>query len=125
MPKILGRYPAVIVGVVSAVLQILVGFGVGLTDQQTASINAAVAAVLGVITAFFLAQDQLLPVLVGFGQAVVTLGLAFGYDWPQDKITMVMAGIAALVALLGVHPQVTAVVAPDGSRVPRQTLASR
>jgi uncharacterized protein (DUF697 family) len=118
--KIFGREPALILGVVSAILQMLVAFGLDLSDGQTAAINAASAAVLAVITAALTARDQLVPVLVGLAQAAITLGLAFGLDWTQEQVAMVMATIAALAALV-VRPQVTAVVAHDGSAVPRET----
>lgn len=117
--KIFGREPALILGLVSAIVQMLVAFGLDLSDGQTAAINAVAAAVLAVVTAALTARDQLVPVLIGLAQAAITLGLAFGLDWTQEQVAMVMATIAALAAIV-VRPQVTAVVAHDGSPVPRE-----
>lgn len=45
-----GREPALIVGLVNALLALAVGFGLQVTPEQVGLINAAVAAVLAVIT---------------------------------------------------------------------------
>jgi hypothetical protein len=46
----LGREPALILGLVNALLAVAVGFGLQVTPEQVGLINAAVAAVLAVIT---------------------------------------------------------------------------
>jgi uncharacterized membrane protein len=120
--KVLGRYPAVILGVVSSLIQMLVAFGLPWSETQTIAVNAGVAALLGVVTAFYVARDRLLPAIIGFAQAALTVGLAFGLNWTPEQVGMLMAFAASLVALFGVHPNVTAVVAPDGSRVPKTPL---
>jgi hypothetical protein len=118
--KIFGREPALVLGLVSALVQMLVAFGLDWSDTQTAAVNAAAAAVLGVVTAFLTARDQLVPAILGLTQAAITLGLAFGLDLTQEQASMVMATVAALAALV-VRTQVTAVVAHDGSAVQRET----
>lgn len=117
--KILGREPAVILGLVSAVLQLVVALGLPLSKDQTLAINAAVAAVLGVVTAFYVAHDQLYPAILGFAQAGLALLLAFHFDLSADTTAAVMAVVAGALAVFGVRPHVTPVVAPDGSRVRR------
>ncbi|KAB2347366.1 hypothetical protein [Actinomadura rudentiformis] len=119
--KILGRDPATILAFVSAGIQMLVAFGLDWDNDQTAAVNAAVAALLGVVTAFFVARDQFLPAIVGFTQAILTCGLAFGLNWSADQVAMVMAFVAAAVGLFGVRPQVDAVVTADGARVSKVT----
>lgn len=121
--KILGREPAVLLGVLSAALQMVVAFGLHLTNDQTAAINAAAAAVFGVLTAVMVARDQLYPAIMGLAQAALTLGLAFGYNMSADSTTAVMAFIAALLPAIAIRPQVTAKVADDGTRVSTVTLA--
>lgn len=123
--RIFGRDPATILAFVSAGVQMLVAFGLDWSKEQTVAVNAAAAAVLGVVTAFVVARDEVLPAVVGLTQAGLTLGLAFGLDWTADQVTMVMAFVAAGVAVFGVRPQVTAPIAPDGSRVPKTTVARR
>lgn len=43
------KEPALILGAISAVVSLLVGFGLDITAEQVALINAAVAAVVSVI----------------------------------------------------------------------------
>lgn len=124
MVRFLQRYPAVILGVISALLQMLVAYGVHWSDNQTAAINAACAAVFGVLTACFLARDQLLPAVLGLGQAAFTLAITFGADLSQTQVTTAMAFVAAVAAAF-THTQVTAVRAHDGTYVPRQSLFGR
>lgn len=50
MPKLWGREPAVIIGVVQALIALGVAFGLSITAEQVGMINAAVAAVLAFIT---------------------------------------------------------------------------
>jgi hypothetical protein len=120
---ILQREPAFILGLASAVLQMLIGFGIGLTTGEAAAINAIVAAALGVATSVYLARDQLVPALVGLSQAAITLGLAFGLGWSAGQVTMVMAVVAAAAAFFGVRPNVVASIDAYGRLVPRGTLS--
>lgn len=52
-----GREPALWLGLVNALLAVGVGFGLNITPEQVGLINAAVAAVLSVIT-----RSQVSPV---------------------------------------------------------------
>lgn len=114
--RIFNRDPAVILGLVSAFLQMGIAFGWGLSETETASINAFTAAAIGLATAWAVARDRLIPAILGFGQAGFTLILTFGTDMSEQQVTSVMAFVALLLSLF-VRTQVTAKVAADGSRV--------
>ena len=45
--KILGRAPALWLGAIAAILNLIVGFGLHLTGGQVTAVNAAVAALQG------------------------------------------------------------------------------
>ncbi|MFI0406567.1 hypothetical protein [Actinomadura sp. 3N508] len=120
MKKILGRDPATILAFVSAAIQMAVAFGLDWSHTQTAAVNAGAAAVLGLLTACFVARDQILPAIIGFTQAAVTVGLAFGLDWTADQTAMFMSAVAAGVGLFGVRPHVVAVVDDKWNPVPRE-----
>lgn len=122
--KIFGRDPAVILGIVSALLQMVMAYGVHLTDAQTAAINAIAAAALGLATAAVVARDRLVPAILGLGQAGFTLALTFGADLSQQQVATTMAFAAVALALF-TRTQVVAPVAADGSRVPKQSLYGR
>lgn len=47
---IFGREPALVLGALNALLAVAVGFGLDVSPEQVGLINAAVAAVLAVIT---------------------------------------------------------------------------
>lgn len=122
--QIFGRDPAVILGFVSAFLQMLIAYGVHLSDGQTAAINAIAAAVLGLLTAVIVARDRLIPAILGIGQAGFTLALVFGANLSQRQVATTMA-VAAVALALFARTQVTAPVAADGSRVPRPARKPR
>lgn len=125
MKDFLLRYPAAILVGLSTLLQMLVAFGVDLSDGKTGAINAVAAAVFGVATAAVLAHDRLLPAILGFGQALATLFIAFGAHLTDSQVSTALALLAAVVTpLLGafVHAQATAAVDKHGNRVPRQGL---
>lgn len=45
-----GREPALLLGALNAIIAVAVGFGLDVTPEQVGLINAAVAAVLAVVT---------------------------------------------------------------------------
>jgi hypothetical protein len=118
--KIFGRDPVVIAALLSAALQAINMFWLHWTSGQTAAVNAAISVVLMGVAAAFVSVDALLPLLTGVAQALVNVVLVFGVHWSADQVGSITAFVTALVAIWGVRPQVTAVVGPDGQRVPRR-----
>lgn len=118
--KIFGRDPVVIAALLSAALQAINMFWLHWTSGQTAAVNAAISVVLMGLAAAFVSVDALLPLLTGVAQALVNVVLVFGVHWSADQVGSITAFVTALVAIWGVRPQVTAVVGPDGQRVPRR-----
>ena len=118
--RIFGRDPVVIAALLSAALQAINMFWLHWTPGQTAAVNAAISVVLMAVAAAFVSVDALLPLLTGVAQALVNVVLVFGVHWSADQVGAITAFVTALVAIWGVRPQVTAVVGPDGQRVPRR-----
>lgn len=118
--KLFGRDPVVIAALLSAALQAINMFWLHWTSAQTAAVNAAISVVLMGLAAAFVSVDALLPLLTGVAQALVNVVLVFGVHWSADQVGAITAFVTALVAIWGVRPQVTAVVGPDGQRVPRR-----
>jgi hypothetical protein len=106
----------------AAALQMLNMFWLHWTDNQTAMVNAAIAVVLGAVATALVSTDRLLPLLAGVAQAVLNVGLVFGLPWSANEVGSVLAVVAAVVAFIGVRPQVTASVDANGQRVPKQGL---
>lgn len=94
-----GREPALaLIAVIGPAVALLVSyFGDTLgVDVQTA-INALAVAAVGVITSVFVhGGDKLAPALLGIAQAVVTLGLAAGWDMTPDQ----QAGFLTVAGIL-------------------------
>lgn len=108
-----GREPAVWLALIAALIQGVSGFFYNLTDEQQGVLNAVAVAVLGLVTAFAVKGDYVLPAILGFVKAVFALGLAFGAHWSADKQSLVMVLITAAFAAF-VRQSVVAPVDPTG-----------
>lgn len=114
--KIWGREPAVWLALVAALIQAVSGFFFHLTDEQQGVLNAVAAAVLGLVVAFAVKGDVVLPAVLGFIKAVFALGLAFGAHWAPDKQSLIMVLVTALFAAF-VREKVVAPVDSSGKPV--------
>ncbi|MFG1710117.1 hypothetical protein ACFLIM_43810 [Nonomuraea sp. M3C6] len=101
--KIFGREPALILGLLSAGLQMLTAVFLPLTTTQVAAINSIAAAGLGVWTAFATRNvdggHSVKAAVLGFAQAGITLGLVFGVSLTDQQTASIMAFVALLGAL--------------------------
>jgi nicotinamide riboside transporter PnuC len=116
--KIFGRDPAAWLGLVAVGVEFLVAVGVDLTEQEQSWINASATAAMGLLIAATVARDQIIPAAAGLLGAVLQLAVSFGAHISQEQITMAGALLTAALAFW-LRTQVTAPVAPDGTRVPR------
>lgn len=121
--KIFGRDPAAFLAIVAVGVQAVVAWGVDLSETQQAAINAAATLVMGLAIALVVARDQIIPAAGGALGAVLQLLVAFGFDISADKIATAGALLTAVLAAW-LRTQVTAPVAPDGTRVPKATVHS-
>lgn len=124
MPRavyILGREPAYWLALLSAVIAFVSSTFFPLTTEQQGTLNALVAGVLGVITAFTLKSDGLLAAVVGVFKAGLAAALAFKLQLSPDVqaagmllIELVLTGVFVRP---NVDPPVPRVVEPsaDGS----------
>jgi len=112
--KVFGREPAVVLALISAVLQVLAVFGWNLTPEHQGAVTAVIAATFGVFTAFFVAQDKILPALLGLAQAGFSLLMAFGLDVGTNTQLAVTTLVTAAVACF-VRTQVVAPVPPNAT----------
>lgn len=102
-PKIFGREPAIILGFLSAALQMLTAFWLPLTSDQTGAINAVAAAAIGVWTAVVTRSadggSSIQTAVLGFAQAGITLALVFGLALSDDQTAAIMAFVAMGVSM--------------------------
>jgi len=112
--KVFGREPAVVLALISAALQVLAVFGLHLSPELQGAVVAVIAAVFGAATAFQVAQDKILPALLGLAQAGFSLLMAFGLDVGTNTQLAVTTLVTAAVACF-VRTQVVAPVPPNAT----------
>jgi hypothetical protein len=108
MPKIFGREPALWLALVAVGVKCLTAFGLDVSTDQQAVINAAAAAIVGLVVAVMV-HDGISAAVLGLVQGGLALAVGFGLDWSADQQAVVMSAAAALVAMF-VRTQVTAPV---------------
>jgi hypothetical protein len=114
--KLFGREPAAWLALVAVAVKLLAAFGLDVSADQQAAINAVAAAVMGVLIAA-LVHDGVGAALVGFAQAALALAVGFGLDWSADRQAVVMAAATVVVGMWD-RTQVTAPVPADAVRRP-------
>ena len=91
MPRIFGREPAALAGLIEAVLATLLAFNMlHLTGETVAAIMAVVTASIGVYVAA-VTRDTLLGVVILLVKALIGLGAAYGFELGPDKTAAVIA----------------------------------
>lgn len=110
--KILNREPAVLLGALAAVFQLVVAFGVDVSPELQAILTAVVVAVFGLYTAVKVG-DGLHAALLTLAQAGMSLFVYYGLDWSGEKQATVLGAISVLLALW-IRDRVTA---PAGAEV--------
>lgn len=116
MPKLWGREPALWISTASAILSVLVGFGLpGLTDGLAAALTAFLTAAAAAWTAW-----HVRPVAPSVFTGVVTTGAtlltAFGLDLTQQQVALVAVAVTTVMTLI-VRAQVSPAMDQRPNRV--------
>jgi hypothetical protein len=121
--KILGREPVYWLTAVAVLLKLVAAYGIDVSDNQQATINAVLAAAVGIASAIVLKTGALAAAILNFGQAGIALFVAFGLNMDAHQQGLIMSGIATVLALV-LHEQVTAPVptVPLEQRSPVKTV---
>ncbi|HEV2636446.1 MAG TPA: hypothetical protein VGX23_14945 [Actinocrinis sp.] len=126
MGKIFGREPVLWLSLVAIAVKVISAFLVHVSTDQQAVINAAAAAVAGLLVAVT-TRDGVSGAILGLVQALLALGVGFGLKWTPDQQAMVMSLAATIVAMF-VRTQVTAPVpasAAPATAAPAPAAAAR
>lgn len=110
MPKILGREPALILSLVASSIRLLAAFVIDLSADQQAVLNAAAAAVVGLLIAWRVRDGQVAAVL-GVVQALLSLGVGFGLHIDAEHQAVIMSFVGTALAAF-IRTQVVAPVPP-------------
>ncbi|GAA2740596.1 MULTISPECIES: hypothetical protein [Kitasatospora] len=112
MPRLLGREPAVLLGLIAVLVKTLTAFGLDVSPDRQALVNACAAALVGLGVAV-VTHDGTSAALLGAAQAVIALAVGFGLHWSTDQQAVAMSLVATAVAMW-TRTQVTAPIpAPD------------
>jgi hypothetical protein len=96
--RLFNREPALWLGLVAIVVKLVAAFGVDVSAEQQAVINAVAAAAVGLALAV-MAHDAIGAAVLGFAQAVLALAVGFGLDWSAEQQAVVLAAASAVVAM--------------------------
>lgn len=91
------REAAMTPALVAAVIQVISVFVFPFTDEQMGLLNAAVALLAAVVTAFSMAAEKGLAVLLGGANVLIQLAMAFGLELSTAQ-QMAAATLATLLA---------------------------
>lgn len=119
MPRILGREPALWLALVAVAVKAGAAFGLNVTPDQQALINAVAAAIVGLMVALIV-HDGAGAAILGLVQAGIALAVGYGLDWTADQQAVAMSVVAAAVAMW-TRTQVTA---PVAARTPMPSLTA-
>jgi hypothetical protein len=97
--KTFGREPAVILGIVSAALSLLVTFNIGLTSNQAGALVAVISGVFAAITAA-LTRPVAPSAFTGLVAVVVALLAAFHFNVAPETVGSLNALVVALLVFL-------------------------
>lgn len=116
MPKIFGREPAVITGLVAVLVQFVSAFWLDVSADTQTAVNVVAACAVGLAVAVMV-HDGVIAAVTGLAQAGLALGMNLGLDWSADKQAAAMAFVT-VVAQFFVRTQVVAPVSAAQLRKP-------
>jgi hypothetical protein len=116
MRKFITGEPAIVMTIVATVIRLCVAHFVSTTATEQAWVNAVVTAGAGLIAAVWVNHNRQVPALVGFAQALLALGVGFGFHLTADQQAAILSIIGGAAALF-IRTQV---VAPGGAVLPRK-----
>ncbi|WP_354643838.1 hypothetical protein [Kitasatospora camelliae] len=97
--KIWGREPALWLALIAVLVKLGAAFGLHVTPDQQAAINAVAAAAAGLIVAYLAHEGGIAAAALGLIQAAASLAVGFGLDWSADQQAVVMSAAAAIAAM--------------------------
>lgn len=104
------REPALWAALAGVAIKLIAAFWIDLTVDQQSLLNAAVAAIVGILITLN-TRDGLSAAILGFGQAMIALAIGFGLKLDPDDQATIMSGIALAVGMF-LRTQIVAPVPP-------------
>lgn len=96
---LLGREPALFLGLIAAGVKLL-GYELDVSDGVQTAINAIAAGVVAIVIAIVAKNGAWAAAILQTAQAVMALFVGLGLDWSADRQALWMASTAALLAVV-------------------------
>lgn len=106
MPTLFGREPALWLALVAVAVKLSTAFGLDLTSDQQAVINAVASALVGLVIAIAV-HDGVGAAVLNFIQGGIALAVGFGLHWSPEQQAVVLSFASAVIAMW-TRTQVTA-----------------
>ena len=100
MGRLFGREPAVILGLLTALAQLLSSLFMDWTPEQQGVANVVAVSVAGFLTALAVSSEAALAALAGLVKAVIACALAFGLALDPNLQSSIMVFVSALGAFV-------------------------
>lgn len=102
------REPALLwIGAIAPIVAAVSAFVFAANPTTQSLVNAVAVAVAGVITAFVVKSDNLLPAITGFIQAAIALIVGLGAHWDSTQQALLATALGVVAAVI-VRDRVTA-----------------
>lgn len=95
---IFGREPALVAGLIESLISLVVAFGLHWTTAQVGLVNAVVAALLGVYTAWATKQT-LASGLLALAKSVLSLMIGFGLTLTTEQTAVLVSVVTVAVSM--------------------------
>lgn len=118
------REAAMIPGLIAALVQFLLPFFHSIPLDVIGGVNAVVAFAAGLTTAFLVSQEKGLALLVGSGNTLIQIALAFGVHLSDAQLSL-LPTLLTLIAAAFTRTQVTAPVAPAPAAPAQVTIKNQ
>lgn len=105
--RLLGREAVATIATVTAALLAALPL-LGWSTDRVGLASAALVSLGGVLSAWLVSVDRALPLLMGFGKAVIAVVASFGLHLPDNWVSALMALLTFIGALAVTRPQVGA-----------------
>lgn len=113
-PRIFGREPSAILGLIAVAVQFFSAFVMEVSQDTQTAVNAVAAAAVGLAVAWIV-RDGVIAAVTGLAAAALALGMNLGLDWSADRQAAWMAAVM-VAAQWFVRTQVTAPAPPNPAK---------
>ncbi len=118
MYRIFGREPAAVAALLAALGTMAVAFGAPVSNEQVGLIGAALSAAAGLFIAWRTAHTTL-ALVIGAANALLALGVGFGYSLSPEQTAAVLALLQVGFGLINRTQTSPVEVADAQPRIPR------